>query len=412
MQDRSSILEADARLLAFTGTGAKIAVALGVALTLFMALLVVMTAFILTSEDGVRTLDSDFRVFWATARLMLAGEPMAAFDSARIDLEYNAVSGDWMPWLYPPGYMFLVAPFGAMPYAVAYLTMTLLSITAVALAARPFVGEAKPVWAAMALAPAYMPALIIGQNSLIWLAVLLAALAAMRSRRAVLAGVIIGCLTLKPQLGLLIPIALLAAGQWRTIFAAAATTVALAVLPTLVVGPEYWPALAERIGQQADRMMELVNELVMTVGPFYLATFLGLATPVALMLQWVITTVAALSVFLFWRTDRISFDAKVAFLLIAILLSAPYLWYYEAAMMAAIGLFLVRAGILTTWLPHLVLLTLLWIGAGLQSLDLVFPLFEDRYLGAVIVTPVLSICFVLCWHHYLQARHGLPMRPD
>jgi arabinofuranan 3-O-arabinosyltransferase len=407
MQDRASTLAADARLRAFVGTGTQLAVVLGVSLVLFLTILVVATAFILTSEDGMRTLDSDFRVFWATARLALAGDPLAAFDSQRLDLEYNAVTEDWMPWLYPPGYMFVVMPFGLVPYAVAFLAMTLLSIGGMALAARPFVGGVGAVWAAMALAPAYLPALIIGQNSLAWLAVLLAALAALRDGRGVLAGVLIGCLTLKPQLGLMIPFALLAAGQWRAILAASATAVALAGLPTLVVGTGYWPLLVGRLGEQAERLVQLANELILTVGPFFLATDLGLPRDAALTLQWAIAAVMAVSVMVFWRSSRVGFDAKVALLLTAILLSAAYLWYYEAAMMAAIGLFMLRAGILTRRLPHVLLVLMLWIGAGLQSMDLVFPLFQDRYLGGWVVTPVLCLCFALCWAHFLVAgREG------
>lgn len=403
MQDRQAVLDGDARLRAFSGNGASLVVVLGVSLTLFFSIVVVATAFILTSEDGVRTLQSDFRVFWAAARLALAGDPLATFDLDRIDAEYNVVTTGWMPWLYPPGYLFVVAPFGAMSYAAAFLTMTLLSIAAITLASRPFAGGVKPIWAAMSLAPAYLPALIIGQNSLIWLSVLLAALAALRSGRSVLAGVLIGCLTLKPQLGLMIPFALLAAGQWRAILAASGTALALAALPTLLVGAEYWSLLSGRLSEQAERMVQLAGDLALTVGPVFFATMLGLGTSAALALQAGITAIAALSVVLFWRSDRIGFDAKLALLLIAILLSAPYLWYYEAAMMPAIGLFLLRAGILNTRLPHLSLLVLLWIGAGLQSLNVFAKVVDDRFLGGVIVTPVLGIAFILCWMHFLRA---------
>jgi hypothetical protein len=226
----------------------------------------------------------------------------------------------------------------------------------------------------------------------------------MRSGRPILAGVIIGCLTLKPQLGLMIPFALIAAGQWRTIFAAAGTTVALAALPTLVVGLDYWPLLINQLGQQADRMVNQIQDLDLTVGLFFVLTMLGLPTQLALSLQWAITGLAALSVLVFWRSRHIGFDAKVALLMIAILISAPYLWYYEAAMMPAIGLFMVRAGILTTRLPHSLLLAFLWIGAGLQSANIFLNVVPDRYLGGIIVTPVLCIAFALCWLHLLSAR--------
>jgi arabinofuranan 3-O-arabinosyltransferase len=403
VQDAQSIQAADARLQAFQTPRATLVVVLGICLTLYLTALVVGTAVLMTSEDGMRTLVSDFRVFWAAARLVLAGDALAAFDLARLEGEYGAPSEDWMPWLYPPGYLLLITPFGALPYAVAFLAMTLLSLAAMALAARPFAGGVTLVWAAITLAPAYLPTLIIGQNSLIWLAVLMAALAALRSGHGVLAGVLIGCLTLKPQLGVMIPFALLAAGQWRTIGAALVTTVGLALVPTLVLGAEYWPLLADRIADHGDRMIELVGELVLIVGPVHLASLLGLSTAAALAVQAGIAALCAVSVMVAWWSRRIGFDAKVAVLLIAILLSAPYLWYYEAAMMAAIGLFLVRAGILTPRWPHLLLLTLLWIGAGLQSMDIVFPLFADRYLGATIVTPVLIVSLLLCWAHVLHA---------
>jgi hypothetical protein len=404
MQDRAEIAAGDARLQAFGGNRTALVVFLGVSGALFLMAIVVAVAFILTADGTPRTLDSDFRVFWAAARIILSGDPLAAFDDARLDVEYGEVTEAWMPWLYPPGYLFLIAPFGLLPYAVAFLAMTLISVAAMALAARPFAGGVRPVWAALALAPAYLPALVIGQNSLIWLAVLLAALHALRTGQAVLAGIIIGCLTLKPQLGLLIPIALLAAWQWRTILAAAVTTILLAALPTLVTGIAYWQLLIEKLGLHADRMVTLIGELDLTVGPFFLASMLGLPTPAALALQWAITGIAALSVFVFWRSSRIGFDAKAALLLTAILLSAPYLWYYEAAMMPAIGLFLLRAGILTTRPLHLVLLLFLWIGAGLQSANVFLHLVPDRYLGGVIVTPVLFITFALCWHHLIAAR--------
>jgi hypothetical protein len=406
MQDRAEIAAGDARLQAFGGNRTALVVFLGVSGALFLMAIVVAVAFILTADGSPRTLDSDFRVFWAAARILLSGDPLAAFYDARLDLEYGEVTEAWMPWLYPPGYLFLVAPLGALPYAVAFLAMTLLSVAAMTLAARPFAGGVRPVWAALALAPAYLPALVIGQNSLIWLAVFLAALHALRSGNAVLAGVIIGCLTLKPQLGLLIPIALLAAWQWRTILAAAVTTILLAALPTLVTGVAYWQLLVEKLGLHADRMVTLIAELDLTVGPFFLASLIGLPTPAALALQWAITGIAALSVFLFWRSPRIGFDARVALLMIAILLSAPYLWYYEAAMMPAIGLFLLRAGILGTRPLHLVLLLFLWIGAGLQSANVFLHLVPDRYLGGVIVTPALLIAFALCWRHFIRETRG------
>src|SRR6185437_7428179 len=52
-------------------------------------------------------------------------------------------------------------------------------------------------------------------------------------RRPVLSGILFGLLAYKPQFGLLIPVALLMAGQWRAISAAALTVIALMAVTTL-----------------------------------------------------------------------------------------------------------------------------------------------------------------------------------
>jgi len=414
MQSPQDIQIADARLNLFAGKRTVVRggiVAALAAVTVIAAYLIHMTAFVLTSESGVRTLNMDFRVFWAAARLALQGEALSVFDMVRLGAEHNVNPDAWMPWLYPPGYLLLIAAFGTMSFAAAFLVSNLISLGLLAWALRPFTTGAPGVWLAMVLAPAYIPSLILGQNSLIWLAGLLGALAALRGERWILAGVFIGCLTLKPQLGLMIPFALLAAGLWRTILAASVTAILLAVLPTLVLGMEYWPLFAERLAEQSERLLVSIPDLFLMVGPFYLFTVIGLPPTTAIAAQWGITALSAVFVFVLWRNRRAGFDAKAAGLLIAILLSAPYLWYYEVAAMAVIGLFLLRAGALGQTPPQLLLLLLLWCGAALQSVNIFLDFADGRLLGALIITPVLLASLVMLLRH-LPSKVGTPAAPE
>lgn len=406
MQDPSARRAADARVAALSGKRVWQAVFIGTSLTLICAGLVHMTAFMLTSETGTRALDSDFRVFWAAARLALAGDPLAAFDNARLAAEHGVNVKAWMPWAYPPGYLFLILPFGALPFAWAFLLSTLVSLVLIAWSLRSFTPGAPAVWVALVLAPAYIPAILIGQNSIVWLAGLVAALAALRDGRWLLAGVFIGCLTLKPQLGVMVAVALVGAGLWRSILAASLTALVLAALPTLALGPEYWPLLLERLGEQSERLIRSIDTLILMVGPYYLLTVLGLASKTALWVQFGLSALCAVFVFLLWRNRAVGFDAKAAGLLLAILLSAPYLWYYEAALMAVVGLFLLRAGVLGTSLPHLGLLLLLWLGAAPQAVNIFLKFGDGRYLGAVIITPVLVASLALLLSHLLAAGRG------
>lgn len=408
MQDAASRQAADARLAIFAGRGGFWFAAASVLLTMSFVLAVLTSALMTTGTPEQPALPIDFKVFWAAGQLALSGNGLAAFDSEQLNALHATRTEARMPWLYPPGYLLLIAPLGAFSFAHALILSTALSLLAVAMALRPFLAGVTPLWIALAFAPAYLPALMIGQNSLLWMAGLLAALAALRAERWMLAGVCIGCLTLKPQLGLMIPFALLAAGAWRTILAATVTTVLVAGLPTLVYGGGYWTLMAQAIADQGAVMLQSIADVPLMVGPLSLLVTLGIDPDLALRLQWAITAACALAVFLLWRSDRIGFDAKAAGLLAAILLSSVYLWYYEVALMAGIALFLLRAGILKAAALPLAIVGALWLGGGPLAMNVFLKLVDQSVLGAVILTPLLLACLGVCLLHLAAARRGPP----
>lgn len=408
MQGAKAREEADARVLSlwhWTLWPARIA---GSCLTLAVVVAVLSTAFLLTSETGVASLGNDLRIYWAAARLALAGIPLAIFDGAVLGAEHGVNPSGYMPWLYPPGFLLLVAPLGLLSYPVAFLTVSILSVIAIAVATRPFTTGVLAIQLAVILAPAYLPTLELGQNNLLWIAGLLAALAALRARHWVLGGILIGCLTLKPQLGLLIPIALIAAGLWRSVVAAAVTALTLAVLPALAFGSRFWPLLLEALRAPGQRLPFSISDLSLSVGTFYFFTLVGLPSGIAAWLQLVLLVAVAVAVCVAWRSDRIGFDTKTALLLLTILLSAPSLCYYEASLMVPLGLFMIRAGILGWSVPHLLVLGLLWVGAGLQALNQFLDLVDQRVLGALIVVPTLLVCLGLLGRNL--ASTGSPPR--
>jgi hypothetical protein len=72
-------------------------------------------------------------------------------------------------------------------------------------------------------------------------------------RRPILAGVFIGCLTYKPQFGILFPVALAAAHQWRAFASAFVTAAALAGISISVFGTGVWQALPHQLAAQPQR---------------------------------------------------------------------------------------------------------------------------------------------------------------
>ena len=92
---------------------------------------------------------------------------------------------------------------------------------------------------------------IAGQSGFLTASLVGAALLALE-RRPVLAGVFIGCLTYKPQLGILFPVALVAARQWRAFASAAVTAALLAGLSIAAFGIGPWEAFPRELLAQAD----------------------------------------------------------------------------------------------------------------------------------------------------------------
>ncbi|AZL57556.1 DUF2029 domain-containing protein [Tabrizicola piscis] len=404
MQDTQTRLAADARLQPFSSrTGFYAGGITAICAGAFVSLILVV-AYILTSNPDVLAMSVDFRVFWAAGKLAVSGEPLAAHDLARLSAVHGLHVDAYMPWLYPPGFLVFVTPFGAVSFMPAFLLWTILSMALIALAVRPFVAGITPLWLMVALAPAHYPTLMLGQNSLFWTAGLVAALAALRDSRWVLAGIFIGCLTLKPQLGVMIPFALLAMGAWRTIFAAIMTTIVLHGVPTLVYGVEYWSLLRAGLAEHSERVVGSLDQIILMISPVYTLTFFGMAPPLALNIQWAISIACAAAVFLLWRSERASFDVKAAALLMAIPLSAPYLWYYEGALLACAALFLLRSGIFKVRPFDLAVLAPLWLGGSLQALNTFADLVDQRWLGAAYLPPLLIICLGLCLREILPRR--------
>jgi hypothetical protein len=80
-----------------------------------------------------------------------------------------------------------------------------------------------------------------GQNGFLTAALFAGALMALE-RRPLLSGILFGLLVYKPQFGLMIPLALLVTGRWRTIAAAIATAAVLTLATLAAFGPESWSA--------------------------------------------------------------------------------------------------------------------------------------------------------------------------
>lgn len=203
------------KALARPATGAQLVAQLG-----FVALVVLAI--------GWQTLDQpttpDFAIFWAAQRTP------TPYDTT----EFVRLLGSGIRHFpYLPPFLLLTWPLKWMSYPVAYLTWGVTSFAAVMLAVRR-VGA--PL---LLLCPAVFMASLNGQTSLLMGAALFAA--ASLDKRPIVVGLLYGLVAcVKPQVGVLIPVLLVASGQWRTIAVAALTVVVVVALTLCAYGPDLW----------------------------------------------------------------------------------------------------------------------------------------------------------------------------
>jgi hypothetical protein len=164
-------------------------------------------------------------------------------------------------------------------------------------------------------------------------------------RRPWLAGVLIGLLAYKPQFGVLIPIALLASGRWRTIGAATATVAILVAVSFAALGSGIWQALVDS--------MNFTQTVILEQGAtgwhkiqsiFSAARMWGAGIPTAYTVQAVLLAVLAATLAWLWHSDA-AFELKAAALAVASLLATPYVLDYDLVVLAVAIAFFARYGL-------------------------------------------------------------------
>ena len=167
----------------------------------------------------------DWMVYFAAARLAIEGKLPLLLDSERFTAHLNATFADRLPepfvfrsWAYPPPFLLLLVPFGLLGFVASCALFQLAT----------FAGLLAAVWAnvrarrhrvlhllSLLLAPA-AAFNVAGQNGFLTGVLMIGGFGALPGS-PVLAGVLLGLLTYKPQFWLLVPVALAAARQWRVL---------------------------------------------------------------------------------------------------------------------------------------------------------------------------------------------------
>jgi hypothetical protein len=287
----------------------------------------------LTTLKGI-PFGSDFITFWAASHLALGGEAAAAFDMVRIvaaeHLAVPASTGVFL-WHYPPTFQLFILPLALLPYLPAYFLWVLSTFALLVTVLRRIAPSSYLLPLLLTFTGTYFN-FFHGQNGFLTAALFGAGLLLLRTK-PILAGVLLGLMSYKPQLGLLIPLALICGRYWTTLGAGAVTAVALAALSWCAFGTAPWLAFWHNLPLVQDILAQ--GRLPWAKMPSVYSTLrtLGLSSSYAYTGQFIVAAFVAVTVAWIWRHQPGSKRA-IAVLVAGAPLATPYVFDYDLALLA------------------------------------------------------------------------------
>jgi alpha-1,2-mannosyltransferase len=235
---------------------------------------------------------------------------------------------------YPPTSLIFFAPFGLLPYGLSYFVWMAMGVVAFWFAAF-YRTENRTLWLPVALIAT--SAIVICNLAFGQLGLFLACcfVGAMRllPTRPLMAGVLVGILTVKPQLGPLIVLLLLLRKEWLAIAMASATALAMITISIVLWGIAPWYAYTnETVRIQAEFLREMTGfwSFQMTT-PFSTLRILGADYNFAMLSQILASALIFAASILVLRRKNCPWSLQVTIIAFGAALFTPYLLAYDLA---------------------------------------------------------------------------------
>lgn len=286
----------------------------------------------------------DFINLWSAGRLALEGQfgtiyNPDAFMAYQIGF-IGAPIGHRL-WAYPPHSLFLAMPFAWLDYYPALLVWSLAGLGVLFWGCKSL-GLDRWETAIVMLSPASMLCLYNGQTGNLTTGLLLLALSAKPGHRLTPTGAAV-LLTIKPQMGFMLPFYWLAERRWLAIAVTSLLAICLGAAAWWFAGGKAWidylgltlPELSLLERQGTGRFMLMIPSWFMALriltgdGDLAIKLHFLFAIPIVLFALWKL-----------WRVDDMY--RRVTLVLAATVLATPYMHNYDLGILVVAGLMLLR----------------------------------------------------------------------
>ena len=291
-------------------------------------------------RNWVQPSGRDFISFWGASQFALTGRPALAYDNQALHALQSTIvrfaPGTEMPFPYNPAFLLMVMPFGLVSFRLGLILWSLAGYALYLAVAR------KLMPAGLLLAAAFPPVFAtaaLGQNGFVMAALFLGGLALL-DKRPFVAGAVLGCLILKPQLALMLPVAMLAGRHWQVIGGAIFSSILVIAAGFLIFGPAASAAWLNQLPLYATIARDGLVGWHKFVSIYAAGRQAGIPETAAFVIHTMVALVAAVAVWQIW-SSKAGRPVKFAALAAATMLASPYLYVYDALVLLPAFAFLI-----------------------------------------------------------------------
>jgi hypothetical protein len=376
---------------------------LGVCLGLFMAEIASTWVPGLRREPSLSTrvnrwVGTEFRIFWIGSFMALHGELHDLYTPSKFEEVEKHLSGysKGHAWLYPPTFLLMVLPLSLIPYLASLAVWLAITLTCYVLVLRRICPQPYLIFWIL-----FFPGIVInftvGHNGFVSGALLGGGLLLLNSS-PVLAGILFGLSFYKPQLAILIPLALLAGRRWKVLAVTAVSAICIALASAVIFGYQAWLGFVHNI-PLAEKLTETPWYWAKMPTIYTTARLAGSGTFLAWALQGLVMFGVVAGVYWVWSGNATP-ATRASILILGILLFTRYAFIYDYAILAIPLAWLWQEGQTAGWLPlEKPLLLYAWFAPVLASV--MFKL-ADWPLGWLMLLATGALFILVLRRYYFE----------
>jgi hypothetical protein len=323
---------------------------------------------------------SDFLYYRVASSLVLEGNASIIYDFSAFLGILEQMTGNPFPiaWFYPPIYIFMVWPLSLLPYNASLFIWLLIPLSGLITVVYKIAPNPRTILICIAF-PATLINFDYGQNGLIS-AVLLGWGLFLLDRRPAAAGIFLGLLSYKPQLAVLIPLALVASHNWRALTSAFVTFASFSILSVIFFGYETWTGFYNNITSAGEVLQQgsqgFIQNWAIMITPYSLARLLDLPPAISYLIQGL--SMLSVSVVTYWVWSRYkSAPLRNSVLVICTLMFTPHAFEYDSVILALPMAWIAWEGYTKHWLRgEKVFLIIIWLSLLLSKVVIKFADFQ------------------------------------